>query len=107
MTTAKAITTTFVHDQYVRRTVFRALMIALVVLSLAYVYFIGSITFNVLARKSLENTMRETGSRVSNLELSYMNLSNSLDKNFALAHGFVDAHNTLFATRTTARVAIR
>lgn len=107
MNKAKTITQALSNDTSVQRIVFKSLVSSLVLLSLVYVYFIGSITFNVLARKSLENNMRELGSRVNNLELTYLSLSNSVDKNFALSSGFVDATSPIFATRDVSRVAVR
>lgn len=108
MNKAKTITNTLSYDTGVQRIVFKTLVVSIVMLSICYIYFIGSITFNVLARKSLESNMREVGSRVSNLELSYLSLSNSIDKNFASSLGFVDATSPIFATRTLAsRVAVR
>ncbi len=108
MTTAKAMTNNIVNDSGTRRTIFKILISLLIVLSLSYVYLIGSITFNVLARKSLENTVHVVGSHVGELELTYLSISNSIDQGYALSHGFVDAHDPLFATRIDApRVAMR
>lgn len=108
MNKAKTITQSLSHDTSIQLTVFKFLVLSLVLLSFIYIYFIGSITFNVLARKSIENNMREVGSRVNNLELTYLSVSNSVDKNFALSAGFVDADHPIFATRTdVSRVAVK
>ncbi|MBP6931288.1 MAG: hypothetical protein KBD48_00465 [Candidatus Pacebacteria bacterium] len=108
MNKAKEITQTLGTDMNMQRIVFRVLVSSLVLLAMVYIYFIGSITFNVIARKTLETNMHELGSRVSNLELSYLASSNSVDKNFALSVGFVDATSPIFATRSVAsRVALR
>jgi hypothetical protein len=107
MQQAKNITNTIASDALLRVTIFKVLVGSLICLSLAYVYFIGSITFNVLARKTLEITIREVGSNVGELELSYLNIESSIDENFAKAHGFVDARGALFATRGTSSVALR
>lgn len=108
MSTAKAITTQVLDNTNTQRIIFRALIAGIIALSIVYVYLIGSITFNVLARKSLETTARTLGSHVSELELTYLNTANKIDKNYALSLGFVDVHTSIFATRSTAtRVAIR
>jgi hypothetical protein len=107
MSTAKTITTNIVENSRTQRTIFRALIAVLIVLSLAYVYLIGSITFNVLARKSLDTRVRSLGSHVSELELSYLNQTNGIDKNYALSQGFVDVQQNIFATREGTRVAMR
>jgi hypothetical protein len=108
MSTAKAITNDIVQNTSTQRTIFRILIVALILLSVIYVYLIGSMTFNILARKSLDVAVRSLGDQVSSLELTDLNQSNSIDKAYALSQGFVDAQQNIFATRDTAvRVAIR
>lgn len=87
--------------------IFRILVASLVVLSVAYVYMIGSITFNVIARKSLANEVRQLGTNISQLELTYLNNMNEVNRAYALSRGFVDAKSNLFATRTITHVALR
>jgi hypothetical protein len=107
MSKAKAITTDIIENSHTQRTLFRVLVGSLILLSIVYVYLIGAITFNVLARKSLESSTRTLGSHISELELTYLAAANKIDKNFAIAQGFVDVKNNIFATRTTDRVALR
>ncbi len=108
MSKAKAITTNLIENTNIQRIIFRVLISGIIILSIVYVYLIGSITFNILARKSLENTVHILGNNVSNLELTYFNNTNKIDKNYALALGFVDIHTNIFATRTySTSVAIR
>jgi glycerol-3-phosphate acyltransferase PlsY len=107
MSKAKEITHDIVENSQTQRTIFRVLISSLILLSLVYVYLIGAITFNVLARKSLDTTVRTLGSHVSELELSYLNETNSIDKSYALAQGFVDTQKSIFATRGASSVAIR
>ncbi len=103
-----AFTKQIVDDNQTRKQIFRVLMSVTIILSICYVYFIGSITFSIVARKTLESTMRETSSRVSSLEVEYLTLSNKVDVPTGIARGFVDPQNTIFATRTTeSRVAMR
>ena len=108
MSTAKAITTNIITNSHTKKTIFKVLLSMFIMLSLIYIYLIGSITFNVLARKTLETKARALGSHVSELELTYLNTANKVDKAYALSLGFVDIHDTIFATRTAIpRVAIR
>jgi ribulose kinase len=104
---AKAITTSIAYDHSTQHTLFRVFVGALIMLSIVYIYLIGSITFSVLARKSLETTVRNLGSQISELELTYLASANKIDKNYALSKGFVDSHQNIFATRATTRVAVR
>jgi hypothetical protein len=108
MTKAKAITNDIVQNHDTQRVIFRVLVGSLLALSIVYVYLIGSITFNVLARKSLDNTVRQVGSHISTLELTYLAKANEIDKNYAASLGFVETNANIFAMRAgAARVAIR
>lgn len=108
MSKTKAIQNKIVHNADTQRMVFRVLMSCILTLSVVYVYFIGSITFNVLARKSLELTQRNISSHISDLELAYLNSANKIDKDYALSLGFVNSNHNLFATRASNNsVAIR
>lgn len=107
MSKVKTITIDIMENNYTRKTLFKILLSTLIVLSVMYVYFVGSITFNVLARKSLENTVRSLSSNISNLELTYLENLNKINKDYATSKGFIDAKNNIFATRTISHVAIR
>jgi hypothetical protein len=107
MNKAKTMTIEIVQNRDIQRVLLRVFVSVLIVLSLTYIYPIGSITFNVLARKSLESEVRILGSKVSELELTYLNSTNKIDKNFASSLGFVEAKNNIFTIRSTPRVAVR
>jgi len=107
MSKVKTITVDIIENNYTRKILFKGLVLSLAVLGILYVYFIGSITFNVLARKSLENNIRVLSSNISQLELVYLNNLNQIDKDYSLEKGFVDAKNNIFAIRPINRVAIR
>jgi HJR/Mrr/RecB family endonuclease len=107
MNKTKEITQTIASNPTTQRTIFRVLVGALVLLSVVYVYVIGSITFNVLARKSLESTVHTLGSHISELELTYLSNANKIDKSFALSKGYVETHQSVYAVRGEARVALR
>lgn len=95
------------YDAEARRSVFKVLLGVLVFLFFLYMYLIGSITFNVLARKSLEVNISELGNDVSDIELEYIALSNSINAQFGKEIGFIDAKNTIFVSRNEDRVALR
>ena len=107
MTKAKAITTELSHNMNTQKMLFRIMIISLVVLFTAYVYLIGSITFNVIARKSLESTIANLTTEVNELEISYLDGLNSIDKDYALSKGFVDVRQNIFASRSINHVAMR
>lgn len=107
MSKTKAITREIVGNTYIQRFVFHFLTGTLTILSIFYVYMIGSITFDVVARKSLESTQRQIGSDISQLELTYLSNMNDINKLKASSLGFTDAKSNLFAIRPINHVAIR
>ena len=103
----KAIANDIVGNTNTQRTILRFLVGSLLCLFVVYIYMIGSITFNVVARKSLETTARSLGSNISNLELTYLSDIGQINKTRATELGFVDTNSNIFATRTITHVAIR
>ena len=107
MTKARAITNDIAQNINTQKALLRMLIVGSIMLFTVYVYLIGSITFNVIARKTLENTAVELASRVNQLDLTYLNSVNKMDKEYALSMGFVDMNQNIFASRSINHVAIR
>lgn len=107
MSKAKAITNELSHNMNTQRVLFRVMVTCLVVLFTAYAYLIGSITFNVIARKSLESTILSLNSEVNELEITYLDNVNQIDKDYAISKGFVEVRQNIFASRNINHVAIR
>lgn len=107
MTKAKAITNDIAQNINTQRVLFRVLIVSSIILFTAYMYLIGSITFNVIARKSLESNLIELSSNVNQLDLTYFNNVNKIDKEYALSLGFVDTHQNIFVARNINSVAVR
>jgi hypothetical protein len=107
MTKAKAITNDIAQNINTQKALFRILITGSVVLFAIYIYLVSSITFNVIARKSLEKNVVSLTSEVNQLDLTYLNNANKIDKEYALANGFVEIHQNLFASRDINHVAIR
>jgi len=107
MTKAKEITNDLVENIQTQKVLFKFLLAGSVIMFSMYIYLVGSITFNVIARKSLENNVVTLTREVNQLDSTYLNKVNSLDKDYALAQGFVESHLNLFAARTINTVAIR
>jgi hypothetical protein len=107
MTTATKITNEIKQNINTQKLLFRALITGSIMLFAVYIYLIGSITFNVIARKSLETTVAELTTKVNQLDLTYLNGINDINKDYALSKGFVDVHQNIFATRNINHVAIR
>lgn len=72
------------------------------ILFVAYIFFLGSITFDVVERKSLEAQAKESMSTISALELRYLALSNSIDLAYAGNLGFTETKSAQFVSRIPA-----
>jgi hypothetical protein len=107
MTKAIEITNDIRDNMNTQKIIFRVLIISSVILGALYMYLIGSITFNIIARKSLENTVATLTSKVNQLEITYLDNVNKTDKNYALSRGFVDISQNIFASRDVNHIAIR
>ncbi len=107
MIRAKKITNDIAQNMNTQKILFRILIVSSVLMFTVYIYLVGSITFNIIARKSLENTLTELTSHVNKLELSYLSNINTIDKEYAISKGFVDVHQSIFAARNINHVAIR
>jgi hypothetical protein len=109
MTNAKAITNEIVQNMDTQKVLFRVLLTGSAILFAVYIYLVGSITFNVIARKSLETTVANLTSSVNKLDLAYLDSTNKIDKEYALSKGFVDVNKNIFASRDNSinHVAIR
>lgn len=107
MSKTKAIANDIVVNTRTQRILFNIILGSLLSFFLVYMYIIGSITFNIVARKSLENTTKTLGNNISQLELTYLNSMNEINKTHATYLGFVDTNSNIFATRYITHVAIR
>lgn len=107
MSKTKAIANNIAGDTSTQRILFRILVGSLGTLCLVYIYIIGSITFDVVARKSLEGMSRTLESNISQLELVYLSNLNDVNKDRASSLGFVDINSNIFATRPITQVAVR
>jgi len=107
MTKAKEITQDIRENINTQKILFRILICSSILLFAVYIYLVGSITFNVIARKSLENSMANLTNEVNELEISYLNQINKIDKEYAYSKGFVESKQNLFVSRNINHVAIR
>ena len=80
------------------RIVLNAMLSFLVLLAISYVFILGSMVFNIVGRKALEKEAVSLSNEVSDLELSYLSVSNSIDMNLSSSMGFKETKAT-FATR--------
>lgn len=87
-----------INNNDIERRVFNILMVSFGLLAVLYVVFLGNMIFNIVERKTVEASARNLANEVSELELTYLSMSNKLDLNYSQSLGFSEAKAT-FATR--------
>lgn len=68
------------------------------VLALIYVFILGNMVSDIVARRSFEADARSLSNEVRDLELSYLSMSNKVDLTFSYSMGFKET-KAVFATR--------
>ncbi|HJN62977.1 MAG TPA: hypothetical protein QGH03_01970 [Candidatus Paceibacterota bacterium] len=76
------------------------LFVGIVVLGISYGYFVKQTIVNVVSRQNVEEEMGDLGSRVSNLEVRYIELKNKIDLDFAYSLGYKDVSEVKFVSRS-------
>lgn len=67
-------------------------------LAFVYVFILGNMVSNIVARRSFEADARSLSNEVRALELSYLSMSNKVDLAFSYSMGFKEI-KAVFATR--------
>lgn len=65
---------------------------------LVYMYYIGAIVFNVIARKNIENENKAIASIIAEMQVDYLSKIGSIDKSFALRSGYEDPTKPSYVT---------
>jgi|GEM_PF-1891599 len=107
MTKVKIITNEIAQNTNTQKILFRILISSTAILCLVYGYLIISMTFNIIARKSLEKNAIVLTNRVNDLNITYLNNISEINKEYAISKGFVDAPQNIFVSRNLNHVAIR
>ena len=84
------------------RTIVLAGFAILAVLVALYVYFVGKIVFDVVARRSNESVIQKKQSEISAMQVAYLNDMRGLDLSQATTIGLAESHDTLYASRPSA-----
>ncbi len=71
-----------------------------VILILAYLYLVNASVLSVVGRKHAEESSSDIAAHVAGLEAEYFALSESVTMDEALAKGFSEPKDTLFASRS-------
>jgi hypothetical protein len=93
-------TIAFPHQKNVRHFVLFGLAVLAVSVSL-YVYFLGKVVFDVVARGQAERRVAAAQSAISSLQVAYFNQVKGFDIAQAESAGFYESRDTLYASRAT------
>ncbi len=93
------INTNIVNNDNLERKLFYALACTLLILFASYVYFLGSITFNIVQRNSFNADIRNLSSTIGGLEQEYLSLSSNIDLRLADNLGFKETKKSHFVSR--------
>ena len=75
-------------------------LISLIAISIiAYAYFVNSTIFHTAKRQQIEDSIVDTKSVVSQLELTFIEASRNVTRSYAHTLGFVDANDLVFVER--------
>lgn len=93
------------RQSHVKQIVYVGLSILALSVS-CYVYFVGKIVFDVVARRSAEVAIRKEEGAINTLESSYLQQLRSLDLAEAGTLGLTESHSILYAHRDTTGTAV-
>lgn len=79
-----------------KKIVFNILFCFILIFLGFYAYLVNDTISAVVLREKIEKEISLTGTEVANLEFSYINLENSITKEFAESKGFVSILNPIF-----------
>ena len=86
------------NNMEVQKIAFNIMMAVLGALALWYVFILCNTVFNIVARNALEKKAVTLSNEVSDLELSYLSLSKTVDMSLSSSMGFKET-KAVFATR--------
>jgi Na+(H+)/acetate symporter ActP len=94
-----------IKNNFAEKRIAKSIMWAIGFMIALYAMFIAMATFSVVKRIALETKTKQMVSEINNLELAYLEQSESLDMIYAATLGFRDVADTTFAA--TPGVALR
>jgi hypothetical protein len=79
--------------------IFWALISLIVVSIFMYAYFVNATIFHTAQRQQIEDTLVDTKSKVSQLELALIESNRNVTRSYAHALGFTDTRDLVFVER--------
>jgi cell division protein FtsL len=87
------------------RKVFKGLVSYTILLTGLYLFFIGGIVFNIIAKKDVQSQVRELTSKISGMESEYLAMAATVNMDGATAKGFVQNKNIEYIKRPNVSLA--
>ncbi|MBP6866079.1 MAG: hypothetical protein KBC12_00880 [Candidatus Pacebacteria bacterium] len=85
-------------NQALRVNLLRAILAGFGLFALLYLFLLGSSVLNIVERKTLETEARTISNEIGALELNYLQVSSSIDRELSSSMGFEEISQN-FATR--------
>ena len=82
-----------------KKKVFWSFVMFAIMFSGLYLYYVNRTIINVVERQNIEKQIANINSRISDTEISYMNLKNNINYEFAVSKGFVRVSNEKYVSR--------
>jgi len=86
------------QEQYIKNIVIVGFA-TLALMGSMYMYFVGKIVFDVVARRHAESSIKLTQSSVGSLQVAYLAQLNNLDISSIAANGLAESKDVMYATR--------
>ena len=91
--------------EYTKQIVIAGLAMLAVMFSM-YMYFVGKIVFDVVARRQAETQIKLAQSAVGDLQVAYLGQLSNLDLTQVAQSGLSESHDTLYATRDVSAATV-
>ncbi len=86
------------ENQILRVNLLKGISIGFALLAALYLFLLGSSVLNIVERKTLESQAHTLSNEIGALELDYLQVSNSIDRELSVSMGFQEISQN-FATR--------
>ncbi len=88
------------------RKLFYAGLLSVIVVSVAYVYFVSAAVAHVVVRKELSQEITKTQTRISDLETEYILAKDAVGEHTAFEKGFEKNEKKVFVTRAKSSLVL-
>lgn len=95
----KAFKNKISNIENLEKKLFWSIAMLIIIFSGLYLYSVNQTIINVVERQNIEKQIAGINSRISDTEVSYMNLKNNINYEFAVSKGFVKVSNEKYVSR--------